>query len=331
MNRKTEYSLVFVVLLLILLAAINAAAQVSVVTQHNDLGRTGQNLNETILTPSNVNVNQFGLRFKFAVDNQVYAQPLVVANVSSAGGTHNVVYVATTSNSVYALDAAAGTQYWHVNLGTQISNANYGSGCVDINGNAGIVGTPVIDPSAGTLYVVNSLNNAGAFSFMLHALDITTGADKTGSPVQITNTGFNALTQNQRAALALSNGNVLVPFSSHCDMGTYHGFLFAYNATSLANGNVFNTSPTASQDALWLSGQGPAVDSSGNIYFGTSNGTWDGVSNFSDSFIKLSPSLALADWFTAPNHANLDGGDLDLDTSGPLLVPPAGRLIMVGK
>ncbi len=331
MNRKTEYSLVFVVLLLILLATINAAAQVSVVTQHNDLGRTGQNLNETILTPSNVNVNQFGLLFKFAVDNQVYAQPLVVANVSIAGGTHNVVYVATTSNSVYALDADTGTQYWHVNLGTPISNVNYGSGCVDINGNAGIVGTPVIDPAAGTLYVVNSLNNAGAFSFMLHALDIATGADKTGSPVQITNAGFSALTQNQRAALALSNGNVLVPFSSHCDMGTYHGFLFAYNATTLAKGNVFNTSPTGNQDSLWMSGQGPAVDSAGNIYFGTSNGTWDGVSNFSESFIKLNPSLALADWFTAANHANLDGGDLDLDTSGPLLVPPGGRLIMVGK
>src|SRR5260370_4495577 len=174
MNRKTEYSLVFVVLLLILLAAINAAAQVSVVTQHNDLGRTGQNLNETILTPSNVNVNQFGLLFKLAVDNHGYPQPLVVANVSIAGGTHNCVYVATTSNSVYALDADTGTQYWHVNLGTPISNANYGSGCVDINGNAGIVGTPVIDPSAGTLYVVNSLNTAGPFSFILHPLAITT-------------------------------------------------------------------------------------------------------------------------------------------------------------
>src|SRR5260370_27974602 len=144
MNRKREYSLVFVVLLLILLAAINAAAQVSVVTQHNDLGRTGQNLNETILTPSNVNVNQFGLLFKFAVDNQVYAQPLVVANVSIAGGTHNVVYVATTSNSVYAVDAHTGTQFWHVNLGTPTSNANYGSGCVDSHGNARVVCTPVI-------------------------------------------------------------------------------------------------------------------------------------------------------------------------------------------
>jgi outer membrane protein assembly factor BamB len=327
-NRTTQHSLLLVWALLF---AGSVNAQVNVVTQHNDLGRTGQNLNETVLTPSNVNVNQFGLLFKTVVDNQVYAQPLVVANVSIGGGTHNVVYVATTNNSVYALDADNGTQYWLKNLGTPISNANYGSGCVDINGNAGIVGTPVIDPSAGTLYVVNSLNNAGAFSFMLHALDITTGADKSGSPVQITNTGFSALAQNERAGLALSNGNVLVPFSSHCDMGTYHGFLFSYNATTLAKGPVFNTSPSGNGNSLWMSGQGPNVDSAGNIYFGTSNGTWDGVSNFSESFIKLNSSLGLVDWFTAANHANLDGGDLDLDTSGPLLVPPGGRLIMVGK
>jgi hypothetical protein len=314
-----------------LLIGMSGQAQVSVLTQHNDLGRTGQNLNETTLTTANVNVNQFGLLFRASVDNQVYAQPLVVPNVSIGGGVHNVVYVATTSNSVYALDADTGTQYWHVNLGTPISNANYGTGCVDINGNAGIVGTPAIDSSAGTIYVVNSLNSSGTFSFMLHALSLTTGADKAGSPVQITNSGFTATAQNQRAALALTGGNILVPFSSHCDMGTYHGFLFSYNASTLAKGPVFNTSPTGNGDSLWMSGQGPVVDSSGNIYFGTSNGTWDGTSNFSESFIKLNSSLALTDWFTAANHANLDSGDLDLDTSGPLLIPPGGRLFMVGK
>src|SRR5581483_8709314 len=163
---------------MLLMAVVSTFAQVNVTTQHNDLARTGQNLNETVLTPSNVNVNQFGLLFKAPVDNQVYAQPLYLANVSIGGGTHNVVYIATTSNSVYAFDADTGTQYWHTNLGTPIANTDYGAGCVDINGNAGIVGTPVIDPAAGTLYVVNSLNNGGAFSFMLHALDITTGADK---------------------------------------------------------------------------------------------------------------------------------------------------------
>jgi hypothetical protein len=330
-QKKNSLSFARATLLLVSLAVISAAGQVSVVTQHNDLARTGQNLNETTLAPSNVNANQFGLLFKSPVDNQVYAQPLVVANVTIAGGPHNVVYIATTSNSVYALDADNGNQLWHVNLGTPISNANYGSGCVDINGNAGIVGTPAIDTAAGTLYVVNSLNNAGAFSFMLHALDITTGADKSGSPVQITNAGFSALAQNQRSGLVLSNGNVLVPFSSHCDMGTYHGFLFAFNATTLAKGAVFNASPTGNGNSLWMSGQGPSVDASGNVYFGTSNGTWDGVSNFSESFLKLTPGLSLSDWFTPANHANLDGGDLDLDPSGPLLVPPGNRLIMVGK
>jgi len=326
-----ETPLFFGLALLLLFASVFASAQVSVLTQHNDLGRTGQNLNETILTPGNVNATQFGLLFKNTVDNQVYATPLVAANVSIGGGTHNVVYVATTNNSVYAFDADSGAQYWHVNLGTPISNANYGTGCVDINGNAGIVGTPVIDAASGTIYVVNSLNNGGAFSFMLHALDITTGADKAGSPVQITNSQFSATAQNQRAALGLANGNLLIPFSSHCDMGTYHGFLFAYNPTTLAKVAVFNTSPTGNGDSLWMSGQGPAVDSAGNIYFGTSNGTWDGVTNFSESFIKLTPSLTLSDWFTAGNHASLDGGDLDLDTSGPLLIPPGNRLVMVGK
>src|SRR5262249_11151320 len=149
MNRRLKLlpssGLVFSV---VVLAVLGTVGQVNVVTQHNDLARTGQNLSETTLTPANVNVNQFGLLFRITVDNQVYAQPLVVSNVSIGGGTHNAVYVATTSNSVYALDADTGTQYWHDNLGTPISNANYGSGCVDINGNAGIVGTPVIDPTA---------------------------------------------------------------------------------------------------------------------------------------------------------------------------------------
>ncbi len=316
---------------LLLVATLPSSAQVSVTTQHNDLNRSGANLSETILTKTNVNVNTFGLKFRLTVDNQVYAQPLVLSGVSIGGGTHNVVYVATTNNSVYAFDADTGTQYWHVNLGTPISNVNYGRRCLDINGNAGIVGTPVIDTANNTIYVSNSLNQGGVFSFMLHGLNLSTGADNAGSPVQITTTGFTALTQNQRAALVLANGNIYVPFSSHCDLGTYHGFLFSYNPTSLALNAVFNTSPTGNGDSLWMSGQGPSVDSSGNIYFATSNGTWDGVSNFSESFMKVSPNLSLLDWFTAANHATLDGSDLDLNTSGPLLIPGANRMFLVGK
>lgn len=314
----------------LLVAAVSSPAQVSVTMQHNDYSRTGQNLNETILTKTNVNVSTFGLKFRLSVDNQVYAQPLVLSGISIAGGTHNVVYVVTTANSVYAFDADTGAQYWHVTLGTPITKSDYGNRCQDIDGDAGIIGTPVIDSTLGTLFVVNSLNSSGTYSFMLHALSVSTGADKV-SPVQITNTGFTALTQNARAALTVSNGNVLVPFSSHCDMGTYHGFLFAYSESSLAKGAVFNTSPTGHGDSLWMSGQGPAIDSSNDIYFGTGNGTWDGVSNFSESFLKLSSSLTLVDWFTPANHSTLDGSDLDLDTSGPLLIPGANRMYMSGK
>ncbi|MFZ3201772.1 MAG: malectin domain-containing carbohydrate-binding protein [Candidatus Acidiferrales bacterium] len=318
--------------LFILFFHLPALAQVSVTTQHNDLNRTGDNLSETVLTKSNVNSTSFGLLYKIPVDNQVYAQPLVVSGLNIGGGTHNVVYIATTSNSVYAFDADSGAQYWHVNLGTPIINTNYSTSCPDINGSAGIIGTPVIDMANNTIYVVNSLNNpSGTYSFQLHALSLTTGADNSGSPVQITASGFVATAQNQRAALLLANGNLYVPFSSHCDLGTYHGYLISYNATTLAQNAVFNTSPSGNGDSLWASGQGPAVDSSGNIYFGTSNGTWDGVSNFSESFIKLSSTLALEDWFTAANHASLDSGDKDLDTSGPLLIPGSTRLFMVGK
>ena len=265
--------------LFILFFHLPALAQVSVTTQHNDLNRSGDNLSETILTKSNVNSTTSASSTRSRWTTRFTPQPLVVSGLTIGGGTHNVVYVATTSNSVYAFDADTGTQYWHVNLGTPIINAAYGTGCVDINGNAGIVGTPVIDTANNTIYVVNSLNNpSGTYSFQLHALSLTTGADNSGSPVQITATGFVATAQNQRAGLLLANGNLYVPFSSHCDMGTYHGYLMSYNPTTLAQNAVFNTSPSGNGDSLWESGQGPAVDSSGNIYFGTSNGTWDGIS-----------------------------------------------------
>jgi len=332
MKKRTIAVCLVALSALLLCATLPAAAQVSVTMQHNDLNRSGDNLSETILTKANVNATTFGLLDKITLDNQVYAQPLIVSGLSISGGTHNVVYVATTNNSVYAFDADTFTQYWHVNLGTPITNAAYGTGCVDIDGSAGIVGTPVIDTTNNTIYVVNSLNNpSGTYSFQLHALSLTTGADNSGSPVTITASGLVATAQNQRAALLLANGNLYVPFSSHCDMGTYHGYLISYNPTTLAQNAVFNTSPSGNGDSLWESGQGPAVDSSGNIYFGTSNGTWDGTANFSESFIKLAPNDTLVDWFTAANHATLDGGDLDLDTSGPLLIPGSTSLFMVGK
>ena len=246
--RKYGIAIFVLSLALLSLAAAPAVAQVSVTMQHEDLSRTGQNLSETILTPANVNVNQFGLLFRLVVDNEVYAQPLLLSGLSISGGTHNVVFVASTGASVYAFDADTGTQYWHTSLGTPAVNTDLPFSCGDINGDMGIIGSPVIDPTKGILYVVATIENTdGTFHSMLHALNVSTGADISGSPVEVTTTSFNALEQNQRAALTLADGELLIPYGSHCDGGTYHGYLFAYNPTTLAQITVFNTSPTTSQ------------------------------------------------------------------------------------
>ena len=319
----------------VLLLVLPAFAQVNVLTQHNDNARTGTNLNETILTPSNVNVNQFGMLFKRVVDDQVYGQPLVVTNVNIAGGTHNVVYVTTVHNSVYAFDAdnvSATAPYWHVNLGTPVPAAGH-FGCTDMTGNMSIVGTPVIDANTNTLYVVSLTPSGTSFVQHLHALDISTGAEKFGGPVQITASEFNALNQNQRPALLLANGNVYIGYSSHCDQNTYHGFLIGYSASTLQQIGVFNSSPNTSGkgDSIWHSGTGPAVDANGNIYVITGNGTWDGVSRFSETFVKLSPSLHMIDWFTPHDHATLDSADADVNSGGPMLLPGTNLLIGGGK
>ncbi len=321
----------------VLLLALPAFAQVNVLTQHNDNARTGANLNETILTPSNVNVNQFGMLFKRVLDDQVYGQPLVITNVNIGGGTHNVVYITTVHNSVYAFDADNGTQYWHktqsdVGFGAPIAASSH-FGCTDMTGNINIVGTPVIDDNTNTLYVVSLGPSGTSFAQHLHALDLSTGAEKFGGPVQITAAEFVAVNENQRPALLLANGNVYAGYSSHCDQNTYHGFLIGYNASTLQQIGVFNSSPntTGKGNAIWHSGSGPAVDASGNIYVTTGNGTWDGVTRFSESVIKLSPTLHMIDWFTVANHATLDSTDEDFNTSGPMLLPGTHFVINGGK
>ncbi len=316
------------IVMTVLLLALPVLAQVSVLTHHNDNTRTGANLNETILTPSNVNVNQFGMLFKHVVDDQVYSQPLVATNVSMAGGTHNVVYITTVGNSVYAFDAddpKVTAPYWHVNFGPATANHFR---CTDLNGNINIAGTPVIDENTNTLYVV-SLNGSAQH---LHALDIATGIERSGSPVTIAAPAFNAVQQNQRPALMLVNGVLYIGYSSHCDQGTYHGFLLAYNASTLQQVGIFNASPSGNGDSLWFSGAGPVADVNGNIYIITGNGSWDGVTNFSESFMKLSnSSLNMMDWFTPTNHATLDSGDLDLNSGGPMLLPGTSLVIGGGK
>jgi outer membrane protein assembly factor BamB len=323
------------------LAMGNAVAQVDVLTQHNDNARTGTNLREFVLTPANVNKGQFGMLFKRVVDDQLYTQPLVVTGVQVDGGTHDLVIVTTVNNSVYAFDAndaEATTPIWHVNFGTPANMHSANFGCLDINGQMGIIGTPVIDKARGVVYVValtrarvDALGLGAGYTQRLHELDIATGADLPESPVAIRADGFNALMQNQRPALMLANGMVYVGYASHCDKEPYHGYLMAYDARTLSQANVFNTSPTGSEASIWQSGQGPAADADGNVYVGTGNGSWDGVQNFSESFLKFTPQLKLLDWFTPTNHLALDEKDNDLNSSGATLIPGTHLVIGGGK
>jgi hypothetical protein len=301
------------------LAVAQVTAKVDVLTQHNDWARTGANLHETVLTPTTVNARNFGLLFKRSVDDQLYTQPLYLAGVEIAGGVHDVVYVTTVSNSVYAFDAndpAAVAPLWQVNFGAPANFHDADFGCTDINGNMGIIGTPVIDRASRALYVVALTKAGGGFTQRLHALDPATGADLPASPVEIKADGFNPLMQNQRPGLLLANGTVYVGYASHCDKEPYHGYLFGYDAKSLQQTAVLNTSPTGEGASIWQSGQPPAADSVGNIYVVTGNGSWDGKTNFSESFLKLDPHLKLLDWFTPTDHLKLDAQDNDLNSSG---------------
>ncbi len=327
-------ALILALLFPILLLSPATLAQVDVLTQHNDNGRTGANLSETELTPADVNQAQFGMLFKRVVDDQLYTQPLVVTGVAVNGGTHDVVYVTTVNNSVYAFDAndpEAAAPTWHVNFGTPANLHSANFGCLDINGQMGIIGTPVIDKARGVLYVVALTRAGDAYTQRLHELDLATGADLPESPVVIQAADFNALMQNQRPALMLANGLVYVGYASHCDREPYHGYLMAYDAQTLKQTAVFNTSPTGTEASIWQSGQGPAADAEGNVYAVTGNGSWDGVQNFSESFLKFSPQLKLLDWFTPTNHDDLDAHDIDLNSSGATLIPATHLVIGGGK
>jgi len=290
-------------------------------TWKNDNGRTGQQLNETILTPNNVNSAHFGTLFSQTVDGFVFAQPLYLSNLSIAGGTHNVVFVATEHDSVYAFDAdKSGSALWQTSLippGTSTFPRTDPT-----LPELGITGTPVIDSSAGTLYVVAETLETGNVVFRLHALNVTTGQEGGGSPVVINfPSGFQPNVQLQRPGLLLANGKVYVAFGSSAEPSPYHGWIVSFDATSLAQAGAWNVTPTGTEGAVWMSGSGLAADSNGNVYAITANGTWDGTSNLSDSFVKLSPDLSLLDYFTPFNQATLSAIDHDVGAGGVLLVP----------
>jgi hypothetical protein len=316
----------------------------------NDNFRTGQNLAESILTPSTVTASQFGLQFTDAIDGAAYAEPLYVPNVSIPGqGTHNVVYVATENDSLYAFDAdSAGPALWQTSfinpaLGITAVPAT-DLGCGDLTPIIGITATPVIDPNTGTLYVVSKVKlGPGIYQQQLHALDITTGLEQANSPVTIAASvagtapdavkgiiTFNPLLQHDRPALTLDNGVVYLSFASHCDITPYHGWILGYDETSLKQEIVYNTTPNGDDGGIWESGCGPGVDSNGDLIAISGNGTFDtGASpvDYGDSFLRLTPgvgttgTMTVSSFFTPLNELLLEDDDLDMGSGGNLMLP----------
>jgi len=336
-------------LLALVVTGSGAGAQVNVVTAHNDIGRTGQNLNETILTRANVNPAQFGKLFSQPVTGSIHGQPLYMPRVTIPGnGVHNVVYVATDTDSVYAFDAdsnggAGAKPLWHISLLTNTSpSGTYAT-------RYGIFGTPVIDPTSNTMYLASSENKGSTAIYRLHALDIASGAEKFGAPVQIqasiagTGSGsssgvlaFNPAYQYQRPGLLLLNGVVYITFGAVDDQASWHGWIFSYNAATLAQIDVYCATPDGSGAGFWMGGAGPAAEVNdlakpyGRMFIASGNGSYAASTPYTNtmsygmSVVDLDLSggvMTVEDEFTPYNEAALDAGDGDLGSGGPLLLP----------
>lgn len=329
--RRAALPLVLALLLSLAFLPPASFAQTSVLTQHNNNRRDGANTGELVLGHSNVNTAQFGRLFKVSVDDQVFAQPLVANSVTIQGKTRSVVYVATVNNSIYALDAATGVVYWRVNLGTAFTVGEAPVICGDVLAAAGIMSTPVIDATQNTLYVVAKTDISGTIAHTLHALSLSTGAEQANSPVVIQAPGFASKFSLQRTGLLLANGNVYFSFSGHCDQGAYKGMTFAYQTGTLAQVGVHNASPSDNGAGIWQGGNGLAADTAGHVYWVTGNGTWDGALNFSESVLQADANLNLTDWHTPSNYSYWNTVDLDLTTSGAMLISGTNLLVTGGK
>jgi len=336
----------------------------AILTYKNDVSRTGLNPNESILNTANVNTNQFGKRISYSVDGQVYAQPLYVPNLTMGSSTHNVVFVATEHDSVYAFDAdqtsfsRSSDFLWHTSFinppgVTTVSSTDVN--CTDLVPEIGITSTPVIDTNTNTIYVVATTKENGAFVYRLHALDLTTGNEKPGSPTliqaSVAGTGagsvngqvtFTPKLERQRAALLLVNGTIYIAWAGYCDNPPYHGWVmgYTYNGSTFRQAFVYNSTPNGDDGGIWQSGGGLAADSSGNIYGISGNGKFDlnntGNVDAGDTFLKWNSQLQLTDYFTPFNQSCLDSGDVDLGSGGPLLLPSQSgstpnELISLGK
>jgi len=321
-----------------------------VVTYKNDLARTGQNLTESVLTLSNVNASHFGLLRTLAADGNVDATPLYLSALTVQGAAHNVAFIATEGDSVYAYDSDSGTLLWHASLlgSGETVNDLPAYGCPQITPTIGITATPVIDRSAGAhgiIYLIAMSRSSASNTYhqRLHALDVTTGAELLGGPVDIAaayptlggTTSFDPAQYAERAALLLVNGTLYTSWTSHCDMPPYSGWIIAYSASTLGLAAVLNVAPNGGGvgPAIWMSGGGPAADAAGNVYLLTANGAFEttldanGFPNqgdYGNSFLKLSLSaaaLTVSDYFTMYNEVDESGRDLDLGSGGILLLP----------
>jgi hypothetical protein len=332
-----------------------------VYTSHNDVSRDGANSHEFALTPANVNTSSFGKLFSCAADGAIYGQPLWVANLTVNGAQHNVVFVATAHDGLFAFDADANpcVTLWSVSLIDTAHGASsgettvpsgptgnlVGGGFGDITPEVGVIGTPVIDPTSNTLYVLSkSVNSAQtAFYQRLHAINLTTGLEKPGSPITVaasytgsggTGTTFNSQTQLQRSGLALVNGLIYIVWASHEDTGTFYGWIagYGYSGSAFTLAQVLNIAPDGASGGIWMSGGAPAADSSNQLYIITGNGTFDATNSgapnddYGDSLLKLSPTLTVAQYFTPSDQLTDEQNDQDFGAGGAVVLVdlPAG-------
>ncbi len=345
------------------------SAQVAITTYQHDNYRSGVNQNETTLTPSNVNATQFGRKAVFPVQGFVYAQPLYVPNVTIGGTSHNVVFIATEHDQVYAFDVNSGQQLWHNNLLVNVTSLLVTStvssndvGCSDMVPEIGITGTPVIDTASNTMYFVaktkqyNAVTHITTFFQTLHALDIRTGIDRSiPRPISGTARGtgsgsingvltFDPRIEGQRAALLLLNGQIIVSWASHCDLGTYHGWMMSFSEGNMAPTGIIVDTPNGYEGGYWGGGSGAAADSSSSIYASTGNGTFDvtgGGVDYGDSVLRLTwnatSGFTINDYFTPWDQQTLDNNDTDVGSGGVVLLPDQPGttyphlLIQVGK